>query len=450
MRVALFAAISRLLPTVLSLALPLFASGCNELASEMQQHQQNAQALNDAHGDDYQTTYRAALDRASSDPEMLGLVGFLTLVGAGTPQDPKQALTILAEATKEGANTGYLGIGFAYSYGIGIQPSDAGAAHYYSAIGGAACASMDDPTTSFDRLVLAERELRGFCHHPANPRYGLQLYQSIENSLPIASVALGYLYATGTGTAADPNRAAQYFAAAQQKGLLFIPASVAPPESVQAPLAPNSSGSRDHLFATGTAFAIDANGVFVTNRHVIDGCKRITIDGNEVRMGLADATDDLATLYSHMKTPAFAVFREPSDGKSGESVVAVGFPLAGILATEANVTTGIVSATAGIGGDARYLQMTAPVQPGNSGGPLLDSSGLVIGIVSLKLNAAAAIDATGAIPENVNFAIKSSVIAKFLEYDGHKEHVSARAPKLDVTDIAAAAKRYTYLVECWQ
>src|SRR5579871_5078160 len=100
---------------------------------------------------------------------MLGLVGFLTLIGAGTPQNPKRALAILAKAASEGANMGYLGIGFAYSYGIGIQASDAGAAHYYSAIGGSACASMDTPTTSFDRLVLAEREVRGFCHRPVNP-----------------------------------------------------------------------------------------------------------------------------------------------------------------------------------------------------------------------------------------------------------------------------------------
>lgn len=430
--------------------LPLLASGCDQLAYEMAQRQQNTQVMSDAQHSDYQAYYRAALDRASSDPEMLGAVGFLTLIGAGTPQDPKRALAILAEASNEGANTGYLGIGFAYSYGLGVQASDVGAAHYYSAIGGSACATMDNPSNPVDQLILAEREVRGFCHRPANPQLGLQLYQSLENSLPIASVALGYLYATGTGTAADPNRAAQYFAEAQQKGLLFIPASAAPPVGSQAPLAPNSTAARDHLFATGTAFAINAKGVFLTNRHVIDGCKKITIDGNEVHMGLADATDDLATLYSQMKTPAFAVFREPSDGKSGESVVAIGFPLTGILATEANVTTGIVSATAGIGGDARYLQMTAPVQPGNSGGPLLDSSGLVIGVVSLKLDAAAAIDASGAIPENVNFAIKSSVIAKFLEYDGHKERTAARGAKLDVTDIAAAAKRYTYLVECWQ
>jgi S1-C subfamily serine protease len=433
-----------------ALLLLLLACGCDQLAYEMAQQRQNTQALGAAHGDDYQAFYRTALDRAPSNPEMLGVVGFLTLIGAGTLQDPKRALAILNEAANEGANTGYLGIGFAYSYGIGLQPSDAGAAHYYSAIGGSACASMDSPTTSFDRLVLAEREIRGFCHRPANPQYGLQLYRSIENSLPIASVALGYLYATGTGASADPQKAAQYFEAAQQKGLLFIPAAAVPPEWSKAPLVTGSSGSGQHLVATGTAFAVNAKGVFITNRHVIEGCKRITIDGNEVRVGLSDATDDLATLYSHMKTPSFATFREPDDGRPGESVVALGFPLTGLLATQANVTTGIVSATAGLGGDARYLQITAPVQPGNSGGPLLDDEGLVLGIVSAKLDALATAKASGSLPENVNFAIKTSVIQHFAEYDGTRLRTAARGATLDIPHLAAAAKRYTYLVKCWQ
>ena len=429
---------------------PLLAAGCDQFAYEMAQHQQNAQAIDAAHGEDYQAVYRTALDRASSNPEMLGLVGFLTLIGAGTPQDPKRALAILNEAANEGANTGYLGIGFAYSYGIGLQPSEAGAAHYYSAVGGSACASMDNPTTSFDRLVLAEREIRGFCHRPANPQSGLQLYRSIENSLPIASVALGYLYATGTGTAADPQKAQQYFAAAQQKGLLFIAAAPAPPEWSKAPPATDSTGSGEKLVATGTAFAISANGVLLTNRHVIEECKRITVDGDTVVVGLSDATDDLATLHSHMKTPSFATFREPADGKSGENIVAVGFPLTGLLATEANVTTGIISATAGIGGDSRYLQITAPVQPGNSGGPLFDSSGLVLGVVSAKLDALVIAKASGSLPENVNFAVKTSVIQSFLEYDGTHARIAARAPRLEVTDIVNAAKRYTFLVKCWQ
>ena len=97
------------------------------------------------------------------------------------------------------------------------------------------------------------------------------------------------------------------------------------------------------------------------------------------------------------------------------SVVAVGFPLPGLLASEANVTTGIVSALAGIGDDTRFLQMTVPVQPGNSGGPLLDLEGRVVGVVVGKLDAVKVASVTGDIPQNVNFAIKAGVLRSFLD-----------------------------------
>jgi S1-C subfamily serine protease len=65
--------------------------------------------------------------------------------------------------------------------------------------------------------------------------------------------------------------------------------------------------------------------------------------------------------------------------------------------------------------DARYFQISVPVQPGNSGGALVDERGNVVGIVAARLNAVAALDATGALPENVNYAVKSSFLLSFLE-----------------------------------
>jgi S1-C subfamily serine protease len=78
-------------------------------------------------------------------------------------------------------------------------------------------------------------------------------------------------------------------------------------------------------------------------------------------------------------------------------------------------TLGNVSALVGIGEDGRYLQISTPVQPGNSGGPLLDQSGNVVGVVSAKLNALKMMLATnGDIPENVSFAIRASIVTKSL------------------------------------
>ena len=83
--------------------------------------------------------------------------------------------------------------------------------------------------------------------------------------------------------------------------------------------------------------------------------------------------------------------------------------MSGLLATSANLTVGNVSALTGLGDDSRYLQISAPVQPGNSGGPLLDASGHVAGIVTGKLDAVLAARFFGDIPQNVNFALKADV-----------------------------------------
>ena len=105
-----------------------------------------------------------------------------------------------------------------------------------------------------------------------------------------------------------------------------------------------------------------------------------------------------------------------------------GFPLTGALASGGNVTTGIVTALAGLADDSRFLQVSALVQPGNSGGPLLDRNGTVVGVIVSKLNALSVASVTGDIPQNVNFAIKASVAAAFLDAQGvaHDDNAATR------------------------
>src|SRR4029079_10829288 len=92
--------------------------------------------------------------------------------------------------------------------------------------------------------------------------------------------------------------------------------------------------------------------------------------------------------------------------RAGEAIAVYGFPLAGVLSSTGNVVSGNVTALTGLGDDVRYFQISAPIQPGNSGGPLMDYSGLVVGIVNAKLNDLAFAKTTGDLPQNVNFAIK--------------------------------------------
>jgi S1-C subfamily serine protease len=99
----------------------------------------------------------------------------------------------------------------------------------------------------------------------------------------------------------------------------------------------------------------------------------------------------------------------------GGTVATVGFPNIGMQGFAPKLVKGEIASLSGAGDDPRYFQISVPVQPGNSGGALVDERGNVIGIVSAKLNASAALAASGALPENVNYAVKSSFLLSFLE-----------------------------------
>jgi S1-C subfamily serine protease len=128
--------------------------------------------------------------------------------------------------------------------------------------------------------------------------------------------------------------------------------------------------------------------------------------------------------------------------------VVLGFPYAGLLATTAQVTTGAISALAGVRDDTRYFQLTAPVQPGNSGGPLLDLSGNVVGIVTARINALAVAEATGTLPENINFAIKSLIVRGFLEANRIDYETAQSSGKLDPADVGESAAKSVVMLEC--
>ncbi len=120
-----------------------------------------------------------------------------------------------------------------------------------------------------------------------------------------------------------------------------------------------------------------------------------------------------------------------------------------MLAKSGNFTLGNVSALVGLGEDSRYLQISVPVQPGNSGGPLLDQNGNLVGVVSAKLDALKVMLATnGDIAQNVNFALKASIVASFLEANGVGYTTGAGAQPMQPADLADQAKAMSVFVEC--
>jgi S1-C subfamily serine protease len=204
---------------------------------------------------------------------------------------------------------------------------------------------------------------------------------------------------------------------------------------------------------TGTGFIISNAGHIVTNNHVVKDCVG-TIGGNFVgeaaaplRIVSADESNDLALLQMHGSFTQTAVLR--SNGvHSGDSVVAIGFPFHGLLTSDLTVTTGVVNSLSGILNDSRFMQISAPVQPRNSGGPLLDMSGHIVGVVAEKLDALKVAKATGSIPENINFAIKAGALRDFLDNNVVSYRTADSTSELKASEIASAARAYTVLISC--
>jgi len=204
---------------------------------------------------------------------------------------------------------------------------------------------------------------------------------------------------------------------------------------------------------TGTGFVISPTGHIVTNNHVISGCGEIrgNLTGEAqatLRVVSADEANDLALLQGPAASfKEFVRIRDHSL-RSGDSVVAIGFPYHGLLTSDFTVTTGIVSSLSGILNDSRFLQISAAVQPGNSGGPLLDTSGQIVGVVSGKLDAVKFVRVTGNIPENINFAIKTGALRDFLDNSVVPYQTTDAKVDLKTTDIAGNARAYTLLITC--
>ena len=175
---------------------------------------------------------------------------------------------------------------------------------------------------------------------------------------------------------------------------------------------------RLELKASGTGFFITEDGFLITNAHVVkDGAtfRLVTHAGNVVaKIVKVDAANDLALLKAEGRFESLPVIVSQAV-RLGHTVFTVGFPNIGLQGFAPKLAKGEIAALSGAHDDARYFQISVPVQPGNSGGPLVDEHGNTVGIVSAKLSARAALASSGALPENVNYAVKSSFLMGFLE-----------------------------------
>jgi S1-C subfamily serine protease len=208
-------------------------------------------------------------------------------------------------------------------------------------------------------------------------------------------------------------------------------AEVSPPEEAQ--------------FSSGTGFAVSGDGLILTNFHVVYRCDVIAVEGlGAGTITAIDRVNDLA-LVKFEGHPSPVTFRTGSV-KRGETVYATGYPYGGELGL--HFTDGIVSSVTGPDNDTRYLQFTAPIQPGNSGGPLLDERGQVVGVINARMRDIEMLEASGALPQNINFAIHGDLAERFLEMNGVEPVMAPSSDSLSPSEIAKRAEFYTYRLTC--
>jgi len=206
------------------------------------------------------------------------------------------------------------------------------------------------------------------------------------------------------------------------------------------------------MVSSGTGFIVAAGRV-VTNAHVVENCRAIGIRttagvDHVARVITSDRRRDLALIEVPASLGPALAFRRDMNLRRGEGVVTYGFPLAGLLSSGPTLTTGEISALAGLADDQRQFQISAPVQPGNSGGPLLDMGGNIVGVIVSKLNAQRVAQRTGDIPQNVNFAVKGTETLEFLRGAGVTPRIAEAAPPRSPAEVGEIAHPSTLFMRC--
>ncbi len=286
-----------------------------------------------------------------------------------------------------------------------------------------------------------------------------------------AQWALAYMYRRGLGVPRDSAKADEWerrsarTVVGDSQPLTSSPVAPAPRQRPASPASPGVAGQKPRIAGSpavavpkgqasgsGTGWLAAASKV-VTNHHVISGCRGLRVQSPRgaggARLVGYDRDNDLALLdVPTLADVKPATLRATGSATLGEPIMFAGFPLRAFVSDELHVSTGIVSALAGPKGDRRYIQLGAAVQPGDSGGPVMDGSGQVIGVVTGTLNPAPVERATGLAPQHVAFAIRGERVRRFLDGLGVRYRTGNSEGRLDSTRIAERAKEFTVLVEC--
>ena len=400
-------------------------------------------------------------------------LGYAYTIGEGVPLDRAEAFKWTRLAAEQGDPKGEYHLGLMYQKGVGVpqdlaasmrwyrRASDHGYASAMTNIGSMYRTGEGVPRNFAEALWWYWRaSYLGDPYATNNIGTMYELGQGVERDFATAYRMYDLAVTTWRGRSLDASVAEAN--RARVANLLLPPptpppprASASGPSALPAPPSDVAAKVTPKTMSVGSGFMVSKSGHILTNAHVIEGCREVYTKLPSGQAMLAstvaqDLDNDLALLQVPASGSDVASFREGRAVRQGEAVVVVGFPLSGLLASGSSLTTGTVSALAGLRDNPTFLQITAPVQAGNSGGPLLDESGNVVGVVVGKLNALKVAGLTGDLPQNVNFAIHGTVARSFLDARGVRYGTALSRTKLEIPDVGDRARKFTVVLQCLQ
>ena len=222
--------------------------------------------------------------------------------------------------------------------------------------------------------------------------------------------------------------------------------------STPAPVVKTPTQSDEIISASsGSGFAVSADGYVITNNHVIEGCQEVMVHTKNkdvtMRVITYDPQNDLALLKGDFR-PSQVFALSSNYPELLQDVYVAGYPFGKAISASVKVTKGIISSLTGIGNNSSNIQIDAALQSGNSGGPIIDELGNVVGVAVSKLDAKYMFDNFGSIPENTNFGIKSSTVRNILA-SNDVDNPSPNQNTISKSLLGKMISNGTYYISFW-
>ena len=203
--------------------------------------------------------------------------------------------------------------------------------------------------------------------------------------------------------------------------------------------------------SSGSGFAVSNDGYLVTNNHVIEGCQKVFVHRRgkkyETDIVAYDTRNDLALLKGNFQ-PDVTLPLSSAKPYLAQDIYVSGYPFGTNISSSVKVTKGIISSLTGIGNNLAEMQIDAALQSGNSGGPILDEYGNVVGVAVAKLDVKFALENFGGIPENTNFGVKANIVEALLDANG-VDYQQGKGEKPSGAEFSNMLSNGTYYISCW-